>query len=141
MTPEEKARQQIDELLNYAGWDVQNREELNLFDPDRPGVAIREAHLKTGFADYLLFVEGKALGVILDNDQLHWLTEQGKRTFPTSVVSIWSAVYAYDLRGGAVETAIKGSKQGLGITKRNKKSFHGQEMLLLLGQLAYNLTA
>ena len=77
----------------------------------------------------------------LDDDQLHWLTEQGKRTFPTPVTSIWLAVYAYDLRGGAVETAIKGSKQGLGITKRNKKSFHGQEMLLLLGQLAYNLTA
>ncbi len=40
-----------------------------------------------------------------------------------------------------METAIKGSKQGLGITKRNKKSFHAQEMLLLLAQLAYNITA
>jgi len=77
----------------------------------------------------------------LDDDQLHWLTEQGKRTFPSPYDPIWSAVYAYDLRGGAVETAIKGSKQGLAITKRNKKSFHGQAMLLLLGQLAYNLTA
>lgn len=64
MTPEEKARQQIDELLQYAGWDVQDREQMNLFDPNRPGVAVREAYLKTGFADYLLFVEGKALGVI-----------------------------------------------------------------------------
>ena len=77
----------------------------------------------------------------LDDDQLQWLTEQGKRTFATPIASIWLPVYAYDLRGGAVETAIKGSKQGLGITKRNKKSFYGQEMLLLLGQLAYNLTA
>jgi hypothetical protein len=77
----------------------------------------------------------------LDDDQLHWLTEQGKRSFPTPIDSIWLPVYAYDLRGGAVETAIKGSKQGLGITKRNKKSFPAQEMLLLLGQLAYNLTA
>ena len=77
----------------------------------------------------------------LDDDQLHWLTEQGKRAFPTPIDSIWLPVYAYDLRGGAVETAIKGSKQGLGITKRNKKSFPAQEMLLLLGQLAYNLTA
>ena len=25
---------------------------------------MREAHLKTGFADYLLFVQGKALGVV-----------------------------------------------------------------------------
>ena len=36
---------------------------------------------------------------------------------------------------------FKGSKQGLGITKRNKKSIVAQEMLLLLAQLAYNLIA
>ena len=77
----------------------------------------------------------------LDNAQLHWLNEQGKRPFPSLVDPMWLAVYAYDLRAGGVETAIKGSKQGLGITKRNKKSFHAQEMLLLLGQLAYNVTS
>ena len=77
----------------------------------------------------------------LDDDQLRWLNEQGKRPFSLPVEPIWLAVYAYDLRGGGVETAIKGSKQGLGITKRNKKSFHAQEMLLLLAQLAYNITA
>ena len=77
----------------------------------------------------------------LDDDQLRWLNEQGKRPFSLPVDPIWLAVYAYDLRGGGVETAIKGSKQGLGITKRNKKSFHAQEMLLLLAQLAYNITA
>lgn len=77
----------------------------------------------------------------LDDDQLHWLIEQGKRPFQSSIDPLWLAVYAYDLRGGGIEIAIKGSKQGLGITKRNKKSFAAQEMLLLLGQLAYNLTA
>ena len=77
----------------------------------------------------------------LDDDPLCWLNEQGKRPFLQPADSIWLAVYAYDLRGGGVETAIKGSKQGLGITKRNKKSFHAQEMLLLLGQLAYNITS
>lgn len=75
----------------------------------------------------------------LDDDQLHWLNEQGKRPFAPPIDPIWLAVYAYDLRGGGVETAIKGSKQGLGIIKRNKKSFHAQEMLLLLAQLAYNI--
>ena len=64
MTPEQKARQQIDRLLSAAGWAVQDREAMNLFDPAQPGVAVREAYLRTGFADYLLFVEGKALGVI-----------------------------------------------------------------------------
>jgi hypothetical protein len=77
----------------------------------------------------------------LDDNQLGWLNEQGKRSFAPPADPIWLAVYAYDLRGGGVETAIKGSKQGLGIIKRNKKSFPAQEMLLLLGQLAYNVTS
>lgn len=75
----------------------------------------------------------------LEDDQLGWLNEQGKRVATLPTDPIWLAVYAYDLRGGGVEIAIKGSKQGLGIAKRNKKSFQAQEMLLLLGQLAYNL--
>ncbi len=79
-------------------------------------------NLNSGFRKQtILRIEGGG-----GNDaDINWLTEQGKRNFPTPVTPIWSAVYAYDLRGGAVETAIKGSKQGLGITKRNKKSFHG----------------
>jgi hypothetical protein len=77
----------------------------------------------------------------LNDDQLVWLCQQGKRPTNEFEDQLWLAVYAYDLRGGGVETAIKGSKQGLGITKRNKKSFAAQEMLLLLGQLAYNLIA
>lgn len=50
------------------------------------------------------------------------------------------AAYArlYDERGGAVEIDIKESKQGLGITKRRKKSYAGQQMVMLLGQLAHN---
>jgi hypothetical protein len=43
------------------------------------------------------------------------------------------------LRGGGVETSIKSSKQGLGLTKRNKRNFHAQEMLVLLAQMASNL--
>ncbi len=64
MTPEEKVREQIDRTLSFAGWEVQDREEMNLFHPNQQGVAVREAHLQTGYADYLLFVERKALGVI-----------------------------------------------------------------------------
>lgn len=46
---------------------------------------------------------------------------------------------AYNLRSGAVETSFKNSKQGLGLSKRNKKSFQAQRMLVLLAQLAYNI--
>jgi hypothetical protein len=77
----------------------------------------------------------------LNDDQLAWLCQQGKRPITLPENLLWRAVYAYDLRGGGVETTFKGSKQGLGITKRNKKSFVAQEMLLLLAQLAYNLIA
>jgi hypothetical protein len=45
----------------------------------------------------------------------------------------------YDQRGGGVESAIKADKQGLGMTKRNKKRFEAQQMLMLLGVLAHNV--
>ena len=45
----------------------------------------------------------------------------------------------YDERGGAIEIDIKESKQGLGIAKRNKKSYCGQQIVMLLGQLAHNV--
>jgi hypothetical protein len=34
---------------------------------------------------------------------------------------------------------LKGDKQGLGLTKRNKKRFEAQHMLTLLGSLAHNV--
>jgi hypothetical protein len=45
----------------------------------------------------------------------------------------------YDQRGGGIETSLKGDKQGLGLTKRNKKRFEAQHMLVLLGSLAHNV--
>ncbi len=46
----------------------------------------------------------------------------------------------YDGRAG-MEAEIKGDKRGLGLEKRRKKSFHAQEALVLLSQLAHNLLA
>lgn len=63
MRPEEKARQQIDQLLEAAGWTIQDYRELNL--GASLGVAVREFPLLGGKeADYLLFVDRKAAGVI-----------------------------------------------------------------------------
>ena len=61
-TPEQLARQTIDRLLTAAGWQVQPRAELNL--SAARGVAVREFPLRTGFADYLLFVDRKAIGAV-----------------------------------------------------------------------------
>ncbi|MDI6916913.1 MAG: type I restriction-modification enzyme R subunit C-terminal domain-containing protein [Thermoplasmatales archaeon] len=62
MKPEEKARQLIDALLSGAGWDVQDLDKLNL--GASLGVAVREFPLKSGQADYVLFVDRKAVGVV-----------------------------------------------------------------------------
>jgi type I restriction enzyme R subunit len=61
-TPEQRARQNIDKLLQAAGWVVQDRRDLNL--GAGLGVAVREFPLSTGPADYLLFVQRKAIGVV-----------------------------------------------------------------------------
>ena len=62
--PEQQAREEIDRLLVAAGWRVCDRAEANIHAAR--GVVIREFPLETGFgcADYLLYVDGKAAGVI-----------------------------------------------------------------------------
>jgi type I restriction enzyme R subunit len=62
MRPEEKARRQIDILLEQAGWKVQDYRELNL--GASLGVAVHEFPLKSGSADYLLFADRKPVGVV-----------------------------------------------------------------------------
>ena len=61
-TPEQLARHTIDALLAAAGWALQDRGQ---FDRSAAlGVAVREFPLPAGPCDYLLFVDGKAAGVI-----------------------------------------------------------------------------
>ncbi|WP_123102168.1 type I restriction-modification enzyme R subunit C-terminal domain-containing protein [Acidithiobacillus sulfuriphilus] len=62
--PEQDARQTIDRLLQGAGWQVCDAAAVNIHAAR--GVAVREFPLKPGhgFADYLLYVDGKAAGVI-----------------------------------------------------------------------------
>jgi type I restriction enzyme R subunit len=62
MTTEAKARQQIDRKLESAGWVIQDMKQLNL--GAGVGVAVREYPTDTGPADYLLFVNRTACGVI-----------------------------------------------------------------------------
>ncbi|MCB1673977.1 MAG: DEAD/DEAH box helicase family protein, partial [Pseudomonadales bacterium] len=62
MTPEAKARQQIDQKLQQAGWIVQDMKKINL--GTSLGVAVREYPTDSGPADYVLFVDRQAVGVI-----------------------------------------------------------------------------
>ena len=64
LTPEQEARVEIDAALQKADWIVQDRDAANLHAGR--GVAIREFKLDSGYgtADYLLFVDSRAAGVI-----------------------------------------------------------------------------
>ncbi len=72
MTPEQEARLDIDELLAACGWLVQDAARMNL--SAGYGLAIREFPLSTGFADYLLYADGKAIGSIEAKPKGHTLT-------------------------------------------------------------------
>lgn len=60
--PEQKARDNIDEMLSKAGWHIQSNKAIN-FNAGL-GVAVREYQTDVGPADYVLFVDKVAVGVI-----------------------------------------------------------------------------
>ncbi|MFE1324969.1 hypothetical protein ACFW7K_09515 [Streptomyces sp. NPDC058735] len=59
---EMRAREKIDAMLVKAGWRIQDKADANPLAGT--GVAIREFTLATGRADYVLYVDGKIVGVI-----------------------------------------------------------------------------
>ena len=63
-SPEDQARENIDRMLANAGWEVRNLSEVDI--SVFRGLVIRNFPLKSGhgFADYLLYVNGSAAGVI-----------------------------------------------------------------------------
>jgi len=87
LAAEQRARALIDRQLSDAGWHVQDRKDLNLFAG--PGVTVRETIMKPGHgrADYLLYVDQRAVGVI----------EAKPEGTPLSGVEWQSAMYAEGL--------------------------------------------
>lgn len=96
MTPEEKARQAIDQILNDAGWQIVPRSDFTL---DSSAVAVTEGLLNGNLeADYLLFLEGKAIGVLEakrdDVDLLSVAAEQAENY--THNLPLWCASWHED---------------------------------------------
>ncbi len=60
--PEQIARDAIDAQLRAAGWDVQSKDGINFHSG--AGQAVREYSTATGPADYVLFVDGRPVGVV-----------------------------------------------------------------------------
>jgi type I restriction enzyme R subunit len=71
--PEQLARDNIDKRLVACGWQVQSMAKINL--SSCLGVAVREYSTDVGFADYVLFIDGKPCGIIEAKRQ-----EEGHRT-------------------------------------------------------------
>ncbi|MFC1577606.1 type I restriction-modification enzyme R subunit C-terminal domain-containing protein [Thermodesulfobacteriota bacterium] len=132
MKPEEQARQNIDQLLTKAGWIIQDVNEINL--GAGLGVAVREYPTKTGFMDYALFVDRKAIGVIEAKSAgttLSGVAEQSDkyiRSFPDNVIHFALPLpFAYESTG--VETFFRDERDP---DPRSRRifSFHKPETLL-----------
>jgi type I restriction enzyme R subunit len=70
-SPEVQARMRIDRMFALSSWQVQDHKHMNL--SAGRGVAVREFPLSNGFADYLLYVDGKAIGVLEAKPEGHAL--------------------------------------------------------------------
>ena len=102
--PEEKARQEIDKLLNLSGWTIQDYSDLNLGASF--GVAIPEFPLKSDFPDYLLFVNRKPIGILEVKPQrtpMSGIAEQSQKylaSIPQSLPDVFfSPCFAYESTG------------------------------------------
>ena len=99
MTPEQKARQNIDQLLTAAGWTIQHRDGMNLGASQ--GVAVREFQMASGPADYLLFIdrkaagaveakpEGTTLGGVSEQTERYLTGNSGELSVPSKPFAVW----------------------------------------------------
>jgi type I restriction enzyme R subunit len=133
MTPEQKARIEIDRMLTEAGWLVFDFKEANIHAGR--GVAIREFHLKSGHgeADYLLYVDGQAAGVVEAKPAGHTLSvveiqsDKYRNGLPDSLPA-WFLPLPFCYQSTGIETCFT---NGLDPDPRSRTvfSFHRPETL------------
>src|SRR5438034_7498797 len=132
-SPEELAREKIDKLLAECGWTIQNRSTINL--SAARGVALREALLKErDEVDYLLFVDGKAIGTVEAKPEGHTLVgvEEQSGKYAKGLLDIYPKwrdplPFAYESTG--VETQFT-NQLDPSPKSRNVFAFHKPETLL-----------
>ncbi len=132
-TPEDKARENIDRLLTQAGWAVRDQSDANILA--YRGVAIRNFTLKPGhgFADYLLYVDGRAAGVIEAKKEGVTLTgvetqsERYTKGLPDGLPA-WNSPLPFSYESTGIETRFT---NGLDPEPRSRPvfSFHKPETL------------
>ncbi|HUW82028.1 MAG TPA: DEAD/DEAH box helicase family protein [Phycisphaerae bacterium] len=137
MPAEEKARQKIDRQLGESGWLVQDHADMNI--SAGPGVAVREFPLRTGSADYLLYADGKAIGVVEAKPEGHTLTgvETQSAKYTTGLpagLPHWHLPLPFAYESTGVVTQFT---NGLDPSPRSREvfAFHRPEELIRLAQL------
>ena len=128
------ARMQIDTLLGAAGWAVQNIAELNLFASR--GVAVRELASMGGPADYVLFVDGKAIGIVeakKEGTTLSAVAEQSTRytTAKNWIPQRWADPLPFTYESTGIETNFRDQRDP-DSRSRPVFAFHTPEHLLAL---------
>ncbi len=137
MTPEQRARQQIDLQLERSGWIVQDFRQMNI--SAGMGVAVREFPLTTGFADYMLYVDSKALGVVEAKPEgfgLIGVAEQSAK-YTTGLLPMlpsWEMPLPFTYESTGTETRFTNRKEP-DARSRLVFTFHRPEELLRLVQL------
>src|SRR5206468_385467 len=132
-SPEELARENIDKLLTACGWEVQDRKSINLAAAQ--GVAIREALLKDrDEVDYLLFVDGKAIGTVEAKPEGYALTgvEEQSGKYGKGLLDIypkWREPLPFAYESTGVETQFT-NQLDPSPKSRNVFAFHRPETLL-----------
>lgn len=96
----------------------------------RIAVRCRKKNGQWGVGVLISTLDAETIVTLANLSPLEWVHEAAE---------LLAYVYFYDQRGGGVESTLKGDKQGLGLSKRNKKRFEAQQMATLLGTLAHNL--
>lgn len=130
-TPEQQARENIDRLLEASGWQVQDIKHLNL--GASCGVAVREFPLKDGAADYLLFADRQAVGVVEAKKEgvtLSGVAEQSSKyilSFPDDLPHVAEPLpFHYESTG--IETYFRDTRDP-DARSRQVFSFHRPEQL------------
>src|SRR5438067_4276637 len=132
-SPEQLARDKIDKLLTECDWEIQNRSTINLSASH--GVALREALLKgRDEVDYLLFVDGKAIGTVEAKPEGHTLigVEEQSGKYGKNLLDVYGKwreplPFAYESTG--VETQFT-NQLDPSPKSQNVFAFHKPETLL-----------
>lgn len=130
--PEQIARVKIDSLLSEAGWVLQNRDQFN--KSAALGVAVGEFSLPAGPCDYLLFIEGKAAGVIEAKKTgvtLSGVAEQSQKYMARlpDHLARWDDTLRFDYEGTGDETFFRDMRDPKPRSRR-LFAFHKPETLL-----------